>query len=132
MRVPCSKRRLFQGLSALVLSGTVGCLSGGDSDPLDQITNPPPTGGGPVQVSLTSNNSFASSDVTVDPGQVVRFVNEANIFHTLTPDGHEAFPRREFVLVGESFDVAIGASGTYEYFCEPHQAVGMTGVIRVR
>jgi plastocyanin len=132
MRVPCSKRRFTQGLSALLLSATVGCLSGGDADPLDQLTNPPPGTDGPVQILMTANRAFASSDVTVDPGQAIAFVNEASVYHTLTPEGHTEFPRREFVLAGERFDLTINTSGTYQYFCEPHQAQGMTGVIRVR
>ncbi|MCL6500143.1 MAG: hypothetical protein K6U07_08990 [Firmicutes bacterium] len=66
----------------------------------------------------------------------VRWVNDAEIFHTVTPDDPAqpgAWPatstsRRGTVLI----HVFTQPGRTYAYHCEPHRGLGMTGVIRVR
>lgn len=125
-------RRRAQAATVVAVLSLVGCLSGGDKDPLDQLTNPDPDPLGPVQVTLTSNNSFSPSQVTVEPRQVVVFVNEIIRNHTVTPDGHTAFSRRDMAIADQTFEVVLTESGTYQYYCEPHRDQGMTGVIIVR
>ena len=101
----------------------VGC---DDADPVDP-------GGDDVEIiTLTSNLTFSRSNLTIEPGTTVRWVNGASIGHTVTPDGHSEWARWATDSQGQTFEHTFDAPGTFAYFCEPHQAVGMTGVITVQ
>ena len=70
--------------------------------------------------------------MTIQPGTTIRWVNAANIFHTVTPDGHTEFARATFSQTGDSFEHTFTTPGTYDYFCEPHVGFGMRGTIIVQ
>lgn len=82
-------------------------------------------------VALTSNLTFTPSSLTVETGSTVRWVNESDIFHTITPDGHDQWTRATTQQQEVVMEVTFDTVGTFEYFCEPHQAQGMTGEIVV-
>lgn len=91
-----------------------------------------PGGNGPgVEVELT-NFAFSPAEVTVEPGTRIRWVNGTASFHTVTPDGHEAWTEWQTGGTGESVEVVLNAPGTYEYYCAPHRSLGMTGRIVVQ
>jgi plastocyanin len=80
--------------------------------------------------------AFSPREVTVKAGQTVRWVNEDNVFHTVTstdsldrlrPNGlfNRSLSRR-----GQTFDFTFGRPGTYHYYCQPH-APFMVGTVRV-
>lgn len=46
----------------------------------------PPSDPNAVEIRLTANLRFEPADVTIDPGTTVRWVNAANVFHTVTPN----------------------------------------------
>jgi plastocyanin len=75
--------------------------------------------------------SFLDDDVTVLPGSTVRWVNEGNMDHTITPDGHGEWNTGSVSNAGESFQVVLNNPGDWDYYCEPHLSQGMTGVVRV-
>lgn len=101
---------------------------------------------------MTADLAFEPEAVTVSPGTTVTWTNVGGIEHTVTayedriPDGAEYFAsggfdsqreartRMSAGLVGpdEQFERAFEVSGTYEYFCIPHEGSGMTGTVRVR
>jgi plastocyanin len=89
-----------------------------------------------VEIRLTANLRFEPADVTIDPGTTVRWVNAANVFHTVTPDNSSqpgVWTRATTSTVGPVLTHTFNQSGqTYSYHCEPHLSAGMTGVIRVR
>lgn len=119
-------------LLALVLALSTGLWACGDDgeDPTD-----PDNGGGGDEVTvidLTSSLTFSPDDVTIAPGTTVRWVNQANITHTVTPDGHSEWTEWETTISGEQFEHTFSTTGTYEYYCDPHRSDGMTGVIRVQ
>ncbi len=82
-------------------------------------------------VELTGNNTFSPSSLTVETGSTVRWVNVTTTFHTVTPDGHSEWTRTETQAIETVLEVTFDTAGTFEYFCEPHQAVGMEGEIIV-
>ena len=84
-----------------------------------------------VQVNLTASLTFDPDSVKIAPGTVVRWVNGADIFHTVTPDGHSEWVRQEMSTTGETFEHTFDTAGSFPYFCEPHQGQGMTGIIVV-
>lgn len=85
-----------------------------------------------VEVRLTSSLTFDPASVTVEPGTTVRWINDANIFHTITPDGHSEWSRAEVSSTGDTFSVTFDSEGSFPYYCEPHLSQGMTGTVDVQ
>jgi plastocyanin len=103
---------------------------------------------GVVEIRLRSDAlgtkvRFDPIGVLIEPGQTVRWVNEANV-HSSTAyhpanDGHTlripaaAKPWDAGYLVepGDAFEVTLTVPGVYDYFCAPHEMAGMVGRIIV-
>ncbi|MFW5946847.1 MAG: plastocyanin/azurin family copper-binding protein [Gemmatimonadota bacterium] len=83
------------------------------------------------EVHLTSNFTFSPANLTIEPGTTVEWVNDANIFHTITPDDHSEWERQEMDTTGETFRHTFETEGEFPYYCEPHLSQGMTGTITV-
>lgn len=88
----------------------------------------PQTGTVVIEVRETT---FSPSEVTIAPGTTVRWVNQGNVEHTVTPDGHSEWARAVLTETDEVFEHTFDNPGTFAYLCEPHQAVGMVGTIQV-
>lgn len=86
---------------------------------------------GVVEIHLTSGDRFDPSSVTISPGTTVRWINDIARFHTITPDGHSEWSRQEMTDAGQVFTHTFNNTGTFDYFCEPHESVGMVGTIIV-
>jgi halocyanin-like protein len=93
------------------------------------------TGSDEVEVTVGAQgnngpNAFGPSAVLVDPGTTVRWVWSGNGQHNVVAED-ESF---ESELVGEEgfeFTQTFESSGVTKYFCVPHRALGMKGVIVV-
>lgn len=121
-----SRTTLASVLVALVLSAC--------SEHYDAPT-PPTDGGGDgdgVTEIVIRNFAFAAPTVTIDRGQTLRWRNSTTTFHTVTPDGHQAFTERQTNTAGQTFEIRFDTPGRYRYYCEPHRALGMTGEVVVR
>jgi plastocyanin len=115
-------RTLVGLMSAL---GPAGCSDRSD----------PPTGpgdDGEVRTVTITNFAFGPATITVDRGATVRWRNATNTFHTVTPDGHTTFEEFQTNAQDQAFDVRFDAPGRYMFYCQPHRALGMVGVIEVR
>jgi plastocyanin len=86
---------------------------------------------GDVEVITLSGTSFSPNDLTISPGTTVRWINQDGIGHTVTPDGHNEWSSVSLNTSGQTFEHTFDNVGTFNYFCQPHLANGMTGVIRV-
>ena len=75
--------------------------------------------------------TFVEDDVTVVPGSTVTWVNQGDMSHTITPEGHSEWTSGSVSNAGETFQVVLNNPGDWNYFCQPHLAQGMTGVVRV-
>jgi plastocyanin len=71
---------------------------------------------------------FTPEEVTVPVGSTVTWRNEGSLEHDARTDSQEFSP---LLGKGESHTFTFSMPGRYEYFCEPHRALGMTGVITV-
>ena len=108
----------------------------------------PARAGGVIEIRLRSDRLgahvwFDPIGVLIEPGQTVRWVNEANV-HTSTAyhpanDGHalripeaaEPWDSGYLVEPGDSFEATLNVPGVYDYFCAPHEIAGMVGRIIV-
>ncbi len=116
-------------------AGVAGAIlsCGGDGDGVTDTDGG--DGGGDTfdgTITLTTSLAFDPDDVTINVGDTVTWENEADIFHTITPDGHSEWTRQEMNDAGQQFQHTFNTPGTFDYFCEPHQAQGMVGTITVQ
>ena len=84
-----------------------------------------------VVTIMASGTSFSPNDVTISPGTTVRWVKGTST-HTVTPTGHSQWTAVILDQPNEEFEHTFTTAGTFNYVCEPHQSLGMTGVVRVQ
>ncbi|MEX2526895.1 MAG: plastocyanin/azurin family copper-binding protein [Gemmatimonadota bacterium] len=109
---------------------TVNVTAGGTANVTLQL-RPTEVEGGDREITLGAT-SFSPNDLTIPAGTRVTWRNAGAIIHTITPDGHGEWTRVEMETAGQTFSHRFETPGTFEYFCEPHRSIGMTGVIRVQ
>ena len=77
------------------------------------------------------DNFFAPANITVEPGTTVTWVQSGSNPHTTTSyDGlwdSGLIPGGS----GQSFSFTFEEPGTYDYFCLPHEDLGMVGSVTV-
>ena len=102
-----------------------------------------------------SARGFLPYRVETKMGETLRFVNTNSRLHTVTayqdriPEGAKYFASGGFETekeareawvkrlggalgTGEIFEYTFSVTGTYHYFCVPHEIGGMVGIIEVR
>ena len=105
-------------------------------------------------VEMTDELAYEPKKIQVEAGTTVTFENVGSIGHTVTayedkiPDGSDYFASGGFdsqqaakdgysngqegnIPKGESYEVTLETTGTYEYYCIPHEMNGMVGTIKV-
>lgn len=103
-------------------------------------------------VDMTDTLVFEPESLTIAPGDTVVWENVGSIGHSVTayedniPENAEYFasggfdaeqpardnyPAQGNILGGETYSHTFETEGTYEYFCIPHEDVGMIGTIEV-
>jgi len=109
-------------------------------------------GGFTWTVDMTDENVFIPEDLQVRPGDTVVWENVGSVGHTVTAyeddipeeaeffasggfDSEEAarngYPDSGVIEGGESYEHTFSVEGTHEYFCIPHESIGMVGTIEV-
>jgi plastocyanin len=87
-----------------------------------------------VDVTMGSGGNliFDPSDVTINAGDTVHFVNDMLPPHNIIVEGRADLSRESLMFnPGESQDILFADAGDYTFFCGPHQGAGMTGTIHV-
>jgi plastocyanin len=120
-----SHRTFLPPVACLLASLVISACSGRD-EPTEPIDN------GDVTDIVLRNFAFSAPTITIDRGETVRWRNSTGTFHTVTPDGHQAFAERQTSTQGQTFETRFDTPGRYRYYCEPHRSLGMTGEIVVR
>lgn len=116
--------RFLRSITLLALAPATLLMGCGSDDP----TGPPQSG--LVEIDLLAQ-SFSPAQVEIEPGTTVRWTNTSATEHTITPTGHEEWNRVVMTTSGQTFEHTFDEVGEFPYHCEPHQAVGMVGEIRV-
>lgn len=136
------RRRFFLSrvgtASTLGVAALAGC--GGDGDGTTT-----PLGENAIGMYTEGSSWFFDPiGLHVEPGTTITWVNksgqhsttayeEGNSIATETriPDGAEAWHSGTLTGNGETFEHAVQAEGTYDYFCVPHKSFGMVGRVVV-
>ena len=145
MTKPSRREFLKAGGLALVGFGLVSCRRA----PVRTLLGARPRSAAALEVvemrsdTLGSRVWFDPIGLYVEPGATVRWIVRENV-HTTTAyhprnDHHplripeSAVPWDSGFLVhpGDHFDVTLTVCGVYDYYCMPHEAVGMVGRIVV-
>lgn len=100
---------------------------------------------GPTVAMRTDNNGsyFDPKGLLVEPGATVTFVNESGAHATAAyhpdnddhplriPEGASVWSSKTFSETGAEFEVTLDTPGVYDYYCPPHEVLGMVGRIVV-
>jgi len=85
-----------------------------------------------VQMGSNGNLIFEPSDVTIDAGDTIHFVNNMLPPHNIIVEGRADLSRESLMFnPGESQDILFADAGDYSFFCGPHQGAGMVGTVHV-
>lgn len=104
----------------------------------------PARAGAAAKVSMNDELKFTPATITVHVGDAVEWHNASQLVHTVTADPALAATSSSTQLPagatpfnsgnlqpGGTFRHIFTTSGTYKYFCIPHEAAGMTGEVVV-
>jgi plastocyanin len=82
-----------------------------------------------VEVGAYDKEGFKPKSITVAPGTTVRWVNHGQERHTVTSrDGlFDSGP----MAPGATYTYTFTRHGTFNYFCRPHEMMGMVGTVVV-
>lgn len=116
-------------------------------DPSTATPTPTAEGGNqPVEIRMITDNQgsyFDPKGLLVEPGTAVRFVNEsgghgATAYHPDNDDQPLRIPEEAapwdsgvFTEPDEAYEVTLDIEGVYDYYCQPHESLGMVGRIIV-
>ncbi len=77
------------------------------------------------------DNFFSPAEITVEPGTTVTWVQSGSNPHTTT--SYDGLWDSGIIEGGTdgSFSFTFDEPGTYEYFCIPHEDLGMVGTVTV-
>lgn len=129
------KRRKI--LNIIGILGFSGCLLGSSSRE--------------KTIRMTDNNKFKPNNTNILEGGTITWKNTSTVAHTVTayqdkiPDGSEYFASGDFesemearrhidqglIPPGEKYVHQFEQTGTYQYFCIPHESSGMKAEIKV-
>ena len=98
-----------------------------------------------VEIDMITDGPSFYFDIVglvVEPGTTIRFVNASGAHATAAyspangkqqriPDGAESWDSGMLVEPGATFEVTLTEAGVYDYYCLPHEALGMVGRIIV-
>ncbi|MFB6299500.1 MAG: plastocyanin/azurin family copper-binding protein [Halobacteriales archaeon] len=104
-------------------------------------------------VEMTDELVYDPEEITIAPGDTVVWENVGSVGHSVTayedniPDGADYwasggfdseqaarnnYPQQGDIPGGESYEHTFETTGTHEYFCIPHETVGMVGTVTVQ
>jgi len=86
-----------------------------------------------VTMGAGGNLIFDPSDITINAGETLHFVNGMLPPHNIIVEGRADLSRESLMFnPGESQDIKFADAGDYDFFCGPHQGAGMIGTIHVK
>ena len=134
---PISRRGFLRATAGATAIGATGTAAA------QETTQSGDSGGGgggseTVDVGPGGNYTFVpgtDEPLTIAPGTTVEFVWQSdnhNIVVDSQPDGANWGGHEPIENTGFTYTHTFDTVGTYEYFCQPHQALGMSATIEVQ
>lgn len=104
----------------------------GSATPTAEPTTP---AGKPGEVQATADNKFVPATISIKAGESVTWVNPGG-FHSVTGGTgaaakDAASPMQQPTGQWSSYKATFPKAGSYPYYCEPHEALGMKGTVTV-
>lgn len=142
-----TRRRLLRGAASATLVTATAATAGSaaaqgdaydgylaDDDSFGGVTRDA-RGRDTVQIDVGAQgnngpNAFGPSAILIDSDTTVEWVWTGNGFHNVV-DEAGAFETDVTDEEGNTFEYSFSEEGVTKYFCQPHKAVGMRGVIVV-
>jgi plastocyanin len=86
-----------------------------------------------VQMGYDGGLVFEPSEVTINAGESIHFVNNMLPPHNVLVEDHDELGHDALAMMpGEEFDVEFPDAGDYTFFCGPHKGAGMIGTVHVK
>ena len=86
-----------------------------------------------VQMGYDGGLVFEPSEVTINAGESIHFVNNMLPPHNVLVEDHPELGHDALAMMpGEEFDVEFPEAGDYTFFCGPHKGAGMIGTVHVK
>ena len=86
-----------------------------------------------VQMGYDGGLVFEPSEVTINAGESIHFVNNMLPPHNVLVEDHDELGHDALAMMpGEEFDVEFPEAGDYTFFCGPHKGAGMIGIVHVK
>lgn len=131
---------------------------GGNEDPTTEATETDAESGSGTNweqastVEMTDELTFEPENIEVSAGTTVTWENVGAVAHSVTayedniPDdasyfasggfdsesaANDAYPDEGSIAEGETYEYTFETTGTYEYYCIPHEMSGMVGKVKV-
>lgn len=128
------RRALLGGVGVAVAAATAGCFGtdgGGDETTADDGANA-------VEVGPGGSYAYEPQEVTVGVGETVTWTWDSrnhNIVVAEQPEGASWSgtdgDRSTAYDPPHTYEFAFDTPGTYEYYCQPHEGLGMAGTVVV-
>ena len=85
-----------------------------------------------VVMGSGGNLVFEPSDITINAGETVHFINGMLPPHNVIVEGRPDLAHESLAMLpDETFDVTFNDPGDYTYWCAPHKGAGMMGSVHV-
>tara|TARA_R100001463_G_scaffold127979_1_gene186347 strand:+ start:151 stop:528 length:378 start_codon:yes stop_codon:yes gene_type:complete len=86
-----------------------------------------------IQMGYEGNLVFEPSEVTIDAGDTITFVNNALPPHNIIFDARADLSRESLMFTpGETQEIKFASAGDFNFKCAPHEGAGMKGVVHVK
>ena len=86
-----------------------------------------------VQMGYDGGLVFEPSEVTINAGESIHFVNNMLPPHNVLVEDHDELGHDALAMMpGEEFDVEFPEAGDYTFYCGPHKGAGMIGTVHVK
>ena len=93
---------------------------------------PAASAGAASQAVSMNDNVFSPANIQVDPGDTVTWTNKGVAEHTATSRAGAPAPFDSGLKPpGQSYSFTFQAPGRYAFYCQPHEILGMQGVVQV-
>lgn len=93
----------------------------------DLVTDTTSASADTVTIGLNSQ-TFSNPSVNIGVGDVIRWVNNQAITHSITPDGHNEWSQQIVSSAGQEFFHTFDSAGSFDYYCFYHGSAGGNGM----